>query len=98
MGRAGAQLLRYTDIDPCSSYYDRKFCKHIPSLQRVLPVQMVKFFFFVIINRFSIDEDFSFAKGFDGDLFRTFIFNFTVLLQDAKQMETTKTDMEIGKN
>lgn len=58
---------------------------------------MVKFFFFVIINRFSIDEDFSFAKGFDGDLFRTFIFNFTVLLQDAKQMETTKTDMEIGK-
>lgn len=62
-----------------------------------LPVQMVKFFFFVIINRFSIDEDFSFAKGFDGDLFRTFIFNFTVLLQDAKQMETTKTDMEIAK-
>lgn len=59
---------------------------------------MVKFFFFVIINRFSIDEDFSFAKGFDGDLFRTFIFNFTVLLQDAKQMETTKTDMEIAKN
>ena len=59
---------------------------------------MVKFFFFVIINRFSIDEDFSFAKGFDGDLFRTFIFNFTVLLQDAKQMETTKTDMEIVKN
>ena len=58
---------------------------------------MVKFFFFVIINRFSIDEDFSFAKGFDGDLVRTFIFNFTVLLQDAKQMETTKTDMEIAK-
>ena len=59
---------------------------------------MVKFFFFVIINRFSIDEDFSFAKGFDCDLFRTFIFNFTVLLQDAKQIKTAKTDTEIGKN
>ena len=59
---------------------------------------MVKFFFFVIINWFSIDEDFSFAKGFDCDLFRTFIFNFTVLLQDAKQIKTAKTDTEIGKN
>ena len=48
---------------------------------------MVQFFFFVIVNCFSIYENSSITNRLDGDLFRVLVFDYTVLLLDTKQIK-----------
>lgn len=54
---------------------------------------MVQFFFFVVINWFSIYKDFRFATCLDGDLFRIFIFDFTVFRLDTKRKQMAGTSI-----
>ena len=52
---------------------------------------MVKLFFFVVINCFSIHKNSSITDCLDRDLFRLFIFYFTMLLLNAaKQKQKMK--------